>query len=77
MCHGGSCVCVCGCVFLAMFKSHNSPCYVIILLLFVWSNMRIDLTMTNLVSIGLPFINEVSVIESGLPRLDQFRLSVE
>ena len=38
---------------------------------------RIDLAMTNLVSICLPFINEVSVIETGLPRLDQFRLSAE
>ena len=50
--------------------------YVIILLLFVWSNRcESDLAMTTLVSICLPFINEVSVIETRLPRLDHLRLS--
>ena len=68
MCVSGVRECVC--VSVWVFR------YVIILLLFVWSNRcESDLAMTTLVSICLPFINEVSVIETRLPRLDHLRLS--
>ena len=68
MCVSGVRECVC--VSVWVFS------YVIILLLFVWSNRcESDLAMTTLVSICLPFINEVSVIETRLPRLYHLRLS--
>ena len=70
MCVSGVRECVC--VSVWVFS------YVIILLLFVWSNIcKSELAMTTLVSICLPFVNEVSVIETELARIDHLRLSVE